>query len=292
MTHNTNFSVLMSAYKNDNAVDFRGAVESISIKQTIKPNEIMIVIDGPVPESLSKTIRNLETKIPNIKTHWLSENKGLGNAMNTGMDLCSNELIARMDADDISAPDRFEKQVAYMSEHPEIAVLGGQISEFIGSEDNIVGYRNVPLDPKECRKYYQDRDPLNHMTVMLRKSAVLDAGNYLPWHLDEDTYLWGRILKKGYEIANLPDILVNVRVGDAMYARRGGWKYFKSDTGILKWKLDNGLTSKSRFLYNYLVRFTVQVLMPNSLRAWFFKRMLRNKAENILFEWDEKTART
>lgn len=271
------FSVLMSAYRNDKASDFKDSVESISVKQTLTPNEVLIVIDGPIPDDLSKTIRNLEIENPYIKTHWLPENKGLGNAMNIGINLCTNELIARMDADDIAMPDRFEKQVAYMMEHPEIAVLGGQISEFIGSEDNIVGYRNVPLTPNECRKYYQDRDPLNHMTVMLRKSAVLDAGNYLPWHLDEDTYLWGRILKKGYEIANLPDVLVNVRVGDAMYARRGGWKYFKSDTGILKWKLDNGLTSKSRFLYNYLVRFTVQVLMPNNVRAWFFKKMLRNR---------------
>lgn len=270
-------SVLLSAYKNDRAVDFRKAVESISVKQTIPPDEVMIVIDGSVPEELSSTIYNLQNEIPYIRTHWLPENKGLGNAMNIGVNLCSHELIARMDADDISMSDRFEKQISFMAEHPEIAVLGGQISEFIGSEENIVCYRNVPLKPEECRKYYEDRDPLNHMTVMLRKAVVLDAGNYLPWHLDEDTYLWGRILSKGYEIANLPDVLVNVRVGDAMYARRGGWKYFKSDTGILKWKLENGLTSKSRFLYNYLVRFTVQVLMPNKVRAWFFKRMLRKR---------------
>lgn len=270
------FSVLISAYKNDNANDFRKAVESVSIRQTLPPNEIVIVIDGPVPDELRETIKNLGSEIPYIRTQWLPENGGLGNAMNTGVNLCSNELIARMDADDISMADRFEKQVSYMISHPDIAVLGGQISEFVGEEDNIVGYRNVPLDPQECRKYYEDRDPLNHMTVMLRKSAVIDVGNYQHWHLDEDTYLWGRILKKGYKIANLPDIIVNVRVGDAMYGRRGGWKYFKSDTGILKWKLDNGMTSKSRFLYNYLVRFTVQVLMPNSVRAWFFKKMLRN----------------
>ncbi len=267
----------MSVYKNDKVADFRVAVESVSLKQTLHPNEIIIVIDGPISEELSGTIKNLEREIPYIRTHWLPKNGGLGNAMNIGVNLCKYDLIARMDADDISTPDRFEKQISYMAAHPEIAVLGGQISEFIGNEDNIVGYRNVPLDPDECRKYYQDRDPLNHMTVMFRKSAVLDAGNYQTWHLDEDTYLWGRLLKKGYKIANLPDVLVNVRVGDALYARRGGWKYFKSDTGILNWKLDNGLTSKSRFLYNYLVRFAVQVLMPNKVRAWFFKKMLRNR---------------
>lgn len=115
------------------------------------------------------------------------------------------------------------------------------------------------------------------MTVMFRKSAVLSVGNYQPWHLDEDTYLWGRLLKNGYNLANLPDVLVNVRVGSQMYARRGGWKYFKSDTKILRWKLDNGLTSKSRYLYNYLVRFGVQVMMPNSIRGWIFKKLLRTK---------------
>ena len=271
------FTVLMSAYKNDNAEDLKKAVESVSINQKLYPDEIVIIIDGPVPEKLSETINNLKTRIPIIRTHRLNKNTGLGNALNIGINLCSHELIARMDADDISLPDRFKKQISFMDAHPDIAVVGGQISEFIGNEDNIVGYRNVPLNPQDCRKYYQDRDPLNHMTVMMRKSAILDAGNYLPWHLDEDTYLWGRLLKKGYEIANLPDVLVNVRVGDAMYARRGGWKYFKSDTGILKWKLENGLTSKSRFLYNYIVRFTVQVLMPNNIRAWFFKKMLRKK---------------
>lgn len=275
MTNNS-FSVLMSVYKNDNPVHFRIAVESVTINQTLPPNEVVIVVDGPVPDELTSTIKTLENEIPYIKVHWLSHNEGLGNALRIGVTHCSHELIARMDADDISSPDRFEKQLSYMIEHPEISVLGGQISEFIEKEDNIVGYRNVPLNPEVCRKYYQDRDPLNHMTVMFRKSAVLDVGNYQPWHLDEDTYLWGRILKKGYEIANLPDVLVNVRVGDAMYARRGGWKYFKSDTGILKWKLENGLTSKSRFLYNYLIRFIVQVLMPNSVRAWFFKKILRN----------------
>lgn len=117
------------------------------------------------------------------------------------------------------------------------------------------------------------------MTVMFRKSAVLDAGNYQPWHLDEDTYLWGRLLKKGYQIANLPDVLVNVRVGRDMYARRGGWKYFISDSKILKWKLDNGLTTYGRYWYNYLIRFTVQVIMPNSVRGWFFRTILREKED-------------
>lgn len=267
----------MSVYRNDNPKDFIKTIESIFVEQKLRPNEVVIVVDGLVPDSLEKTIKNIAAENPIIKILWQKENKGLGTALNIGMKACSNELVARMDADDISAPDRFEKQIAYMEANPEIAVCGGQISEFIDYPENIVAYRKVPLDSIDCLNYFKDRDPMNHVTVMLRKSAVMDVGNYLPWHLDEDTYLWGRLLKKGYKIANLPDILVNVRVGKEMYARRGGWKYFKSDSKILKWKLDNGFLSNSRFFYNYMARFGVQVLMPNSLRAWIFKKLLRSK---------------
>ena len=269
------FSVLMSIYRNNNPEELKIAIESIYQNQTLKPDEIIAVIDGPIPDSVKQMIENLKSSIPVLKTIPLKENVGLGQALNIGMQNVSHELVARMDTDDIANKDRFMKQIGFMSSHPEIAVSGGQISEFIDSPDNIVGYRKVPLEPIECKKYFQDRDPLNHMTVMLRKSVVMKVGNYLPWHLDEDTYLWGRILKEGFQIANLPDILVNVRVGEDMYARRGGWKYFKSDVRILKWKLDNGLTGPGRYFYNYLVRFTVQVCMPNKLRGWVFNNLLR-----------------
>lgn len=272
-----NLSVLMSVYRNDKPEDFIKAVRSISVEQTVMPSEIVIVVDGPVPDLLKKAILEVENTIAGIKILWQNENKGLGIALAIGMNAVSNELVARMDADDISLSDRFEKQVMFMNSHPDIAVCGGQISEFIDSPENIVAYRKVPFQPEDCRKYYSDRDPLNHMTVMFRKDAILSVGNYQPWHLDEDSYLWGRLLKHGFKIANLPDILVNVRVGKEMYKRRGGLKYFKSDTKILKWKLDNDLISRGRYIYNYIIRFGVQVLMPNSLRGWIFKNLLRSK---------------
>lgn len=272
-----NFSVLMSVYRNDKPEFVRRAIESVTTEQTRKPSEIILMIDGPISDALKEVIIDVSERDSIIKPIWNTVNQGLGKVLQEGLLLCSNELVARMDSDDVALPDRFHKQVEFLEANPDISIVGGQISEFIDSVDNIVGYRNVPLDPIECKHYYQDRDPLNHMAVMFRKSAIIDVGNYQPWHLDEDTYLWGRLLKKGYKIANLPDILVNVRVGRDMYARRGGWRYFKSDTKILKWKLDNGLTSRIRYLYNYMVRFTVQVVMPNCVRGWFFKTLLRKK---------------
>ena len=271
------FSVLMSVYRNDNADDFRTAVESVTIKQTLKPDEVVLVVDGPVPEQLKGTIIDLQKEIPIIRPIWLEKNGGLGNALNIGLKECSHEIVARMDADDIAVADRFEKQIRYMESHPEVAASGGLIAEFINDPSNVVGYRKVPAEVSECRDYYQDRDPLNHMTVMLRKSAVMRVGNYLPWHLNEDSYLWGRLLKDGYEIGNIPEVLVFARVGEQMYARRGGWKYFKSDVAILKWKRENDLSSRRRYLKNYLVRFIVQVCIPNQLRGWVFRNLLRSR---------------
>ena len=270
------FSVLMSVYRNDKRQFVEETIKSIWDNQTLKPDEIVLVVDGPIPEDLATYIQQLSAN-NNIKVYWQKENQGLGKTMANGVLKCSNELIARMDSDDIASSDRFEKQINYLKGNPDISIVGGQISEFIDTPENIVGYRRVPLSPDECRAYYRDRDPLNHVTVMFRKSDILAAGNYQHWHLDEDTFLWGRVLKSGFKIANLPDVLVNVRSGKDMYARRGGWKYFRSDTAILKWKLDNGFLSHSRFFYNYMARFGVQVLMPNSLRAWIFKKLLRSK---------------
>lgn len=270
------FSVLISVYRNDKPEFVRRAIESVTTEQTVKPSEVILMIDGPVPDKLRITIEELALNNPVIKPQWQAVNRGLGKVLEEGLLLCSHELVARMDADDIALPERFEKQLCYMELNPDVAVVGGQISEFINSPENVVAYRKVPLTPDECRKYFRDRDPVNHMTVMFRKSAVLDVGNYQSWHLDEDTFLWGRLLEKNYKIANIPDILVNVRVGKEMYARRGGWKYFKSDAGILTWKLKHGLTGYTRFAYNYAIRFIVQVLMPNTLRAWIFQKFLRN----------------
>lgn len=271
------FSVLMSVYHKDKPDDVLMSVESVTVKQSLKPDEVVLMIDGPIPMELKGMIMRLTSEISSLTAYFLEENGGLGNALNIGMTKVSNDLVARMDADDISLPDRFEKQIEFMRSNPDIAVCGGQISEFIDSPNNIVAYRKVPLSAEDCRLYFRNRDPLNHMTVMFRKDAVLSVGSYQPWHLDEDTYLWGRLLKKGYKLANLPDILVNVRVGSQMYARRGGWGYFKSDSRVLKWKLDNGLISKMRFIYNYIARFGVQVMIPNFLRAWVFKKLLRTK---------------
>lgn len=274
MTNNS-FTVLMSVYKNDNPVHFRIAVESVTINQTLPPNEVVIVVDGPVPDELASTIKTLENEIPYIKVHWLSHNGGLGNALRIGVEIASNEIIARMDSDDVSTPYRFEKQIRYMTEHPECDVLGGQITEFVDDETNIVGKRLVPCSHKEIFTWLKGRCPFNHVSVTMLRSRVLEIGNYQDWHFNEDYYLWIRMAEAGFKFANLPDTLVNVRVGKDMYARRGGWKYFKSEKGLQDYMLRKSMISVPRYLYNVAGRFAIQVAMPNNVRGFVFQKLFR-----------------
>lgn len=155
-----NFSVLMSVYKNDNPDFFRTAVESVLVNQTVKPNELVLVVDGPVPESLKQMILNVQQECNEVKIIWLDKNGGLGNALKIGLSECSNEVVARMDSDDIASATRFQQQLEYIDNNPAIDIVGGQITEFIDSPDNIVGRREVPYDCASLKEYTKRRCPL------------------------------------------------------------------------------------------------------------------------------------
>lgn len=271
------FSVLMSVYRNDKPKDLRLAVESISEWQTIAPDEVLIVVDGPVPESLHREIVELSNRIKYIKVLWQAENKGLGTALRIGVENAANEIIARMDSDDVAMPDRFEKQLSKMCDEPDLSMVGGFITEFIGNPENVVGRRIVPSLDSEIRKYMKSRCPFNHVTVMFKKSEVIKVGNYQDWFWNEDYYLWIRMMMNGCRFANIPESLVNVRVGKDMYARRGGMKYFKSEAAIQQFMYNHKQIVFPRYIFNLTVRYIVQVLMPNNLRAFVFQKLFRSK---------------
>lgn len=270
------FSVVTSVYRNDKPAFVAHALKSITTAQSVRPDEVVLIVDGPVPDKLKELIVDKAKTEANLyNVIWLPENKGLGNALRVGVENAKYDIVARMDSDDVSAPDRFEKQIAYFETHPDCDVLGGQMSEFIGIEDNIVGNRYVPCDNQDIRQYLKARCPLNHVTVMMRKEAVLKVGNYQDWHYNEDYYLWIRMAEAGYHFANLPETLVNVRVGKEMYARRGGWRYFKSEKGLQDHMLRHKMISLPRYCYNVLGRFIIQVAMPNKLRGFIFQKLFR-----------------
>lgn len=270
------FSVCMSVYQNDKPEFVSTSFDSMLVTQSVKPEEIVLVQDGPIPEELSAMLSDYEEKYAKImRVIRLEKNRGLGNALKLGVENAKYEFVARMDSDDICLSDRFEKQLSFLTEHSEVDIVGGQMTEFIDTPDHIVGRREVPLTNEEIYEYMKSRCALNHVTVMFRKEAVLKAGNYQDWFWNEDYYLWVRMMKNGCKFANIPDVVVNVRSGVDQYARRGGKKYFDSEIGIKKLMLDEGMITKTQYAINYVERFVVQRLLPNSVRGWVFRTFAR-----------------
>ena len=271
------FSVAMSVYKSDDPVFFDRALNSITEMQTIMPNEIVLIVDGPVSDELNKVIDKYEKCYEIFKTIRLEKNGGLGNALRIAVENASYELIARMDSDDVSLPGRFEEQLQYFAMHSDVDIVGGDITEFIGDESNIVGKRVVPTSNSEIREYMKIRCAMNHVSVMYRKSSVQNAGSYQDWFWNEDYYLWIRMWLKGAYFANTGTVLVNVRVGEEMYQRRGGDKYFESEKGLQDYMLKHEMISRFVYIKNLGKRLIVQKLMPNKLRGWIFRTFARKK---------------
>lgn len=270
------FSVIISVYKNDKPEFVRMALDSMLISQTVKPTEIVLVQDGSVPDGIVDLLAEYETKyVDMINIIRLKQNKGLGNALQLGVQNAHYDLVARMDSDDICLSDRFERQLRYMESHPEVDIVGGQMTEFVDSPDNIVGARVVPLGNEAIRAYMKSRCAFNHMTVMFRKEAVQRAGNYQDWFWNEDYYLWIRMMIANCKFANVPEVLVNARSGADQYARRGGKKYYESEKDIKKFMLVNNIISRSEYIINVFERYIIQILMPNNVRGWVLRTFAR-----------------
>lgn len=269
------FTVCMAVYRNDKPDYFLTALHSI-YKQTVCPTEIILVVDGPVPTILNESINTLIAEIPILKIIRLKENKGHAFARQTGLDAATNNLVAMMDSDDISVYERFEKQLKAFEEHPDVSVVGGIINEFIRNPENIVGKRQVPEYDDHIKSYMKSRCPMNMTTVMLRKDNIMKVGGFQDWYCEEDYYLWIRLALSGYKFYNIQENLVNVRVGDKMYQRRGGIRYFKSEIRLQKYMWKNKIINFPKFIYNILLRLIFQILMPNKLRGWAFHNFARS----------------
>lgn len=267
------FSVSMCVYGGDHPQWFQTAVDSIC-NQTVKPDEIVLVVDGPVPKELDAVICRFERE-PIFQVIRLEKNMGHGEARRISLNACKHSLVALMDADDISDPNRFEKQIKMFDEDPELTIVGGNITEFVDTPDNLVGMRAVFETDPEIKQDMKKRCPMNQMTVMFRKDKVEAVGGYVDWYCDEDYYLWLRLMLGGGKFANIPEPLVNVRVGKEMYQRRGGMKYFQSEAKLQKWMLKKKVIGFGTYAVNVTKRLIVQVLLPNSLRSWVFQKFAR-----------------
>lgn len=268
------FSVLISVYKKEKAEYLKQALQSV-VNQTLKPTEIVIVKDGPLTKELDDCIEDFQRQHSKLfKILTFKKNRGLGLALGDGVKACKYEYIARMDSDDISKLDRFEKQFNYLQEHPEIALLGTWITEFSKDENNPDTVTKLPCTHQDILKFAKKRNPFRHMTMVLKKEAVIEAGNYRDFLWFEDYDLWVRMLQKGYIVANIPEYLVNVRADEKMFARRGGYRYLKQDYRFQKFLLNSKFIICKQFIRNIFYRIIVRI-MPNKLRIIFYKKVLR-----------------
>ena len=267
------FSVLMSLYLKEKPEYLNEALKSV-INQTVKPNEIVIVYDGPITTELKSVVEQYVSNNPGlIKIIDNPENKGLGLALADGVPQCTYELIARMDTDDICRKDRFEKQLEEFVKDPRLDICGSHILEFEEKEENIVARRRVPLVDKDIKEYQKRRDGFNHMSVMFKKKSVLAAGNYQSCLLMEDTLLWANMFMNGAKGKNIDDYLVYVRIGKDMYERRGGFDYYKKYKAGRKKVYETGYISWVDYKITLIVQFIVAAI-PNRVRGFVFKNLL------------------
>ena len=269
-----NYSVLMSVYYKENSEYLKQAIESIQA-QTFPTDDFVLVCDGPLNQELDSVIKKKQQEMKNIlNVVRLKKNAGLGNALNKGIQQCKNELVARMDSDDISYPDRCEKQLTVFNTYPEISVCSGIVEEF-ATNPKVVESRRVPPETHaEIREFAKVRNPFNHPCVMYKKTDVEAVGSYKDFYLLEDYYLWLRMLMAGYQGYNLQEPLLHMRAGTDMYIRRGGLKYAKTQEKLFRFMKNNGFISKGQYIKNCVIR-GESSLAPNWLRKFVFEKVLR-----------------
>ena len=268
------YSVLMSVYFKEKPTYLSTALTSM-IKQTSQPEQIVLVEDGPLPKELNNVIESFNTRYPNLFTVVaLPQNEGLGNALAKGMLLCRNEIVARMDSDDYAFPDRMAKELDALTQH-DLDFVGSQIVEFMGNPRTPIAQSTLPLSQRDIEAYSKRRNPFRHPSMVFRKSAVLEVGNYRADYLYfEDWDLFNRMIAAGYRTANVNEPLVAMRVSQNFYARRGGIRYIRHIWKFNVAQLKSGYFTFPQFIETTIPRIIV-CCMPNSLRSFVYTKLLR-----------------
>lgn len=264
------YSVLMSLYRKEHPDYLRQALDSM-INQTVKPDEIILVEDGPLNNELYTVLEEYKTHLHIVKNET---NLGLGLALNEGLKHCKNDLIARMDTDDISKPDRCEKQLRRFEEKPELSIVGAHIDEFNRDPANVVSRRKVPTTYQAIYEFAKRRSAFNHPVVMYRKSAVLAEGGYADLKRNQDVDLFGRMLFHGHQAENIDEALLWFRTSDELVARRKSWENTKSYIKTIRKFRKMGYSS----YVDYIIVSVAQIglfILPARAQNWFYKVFLR-----------------
>lgn len=268
-------SVLMSVYYKENPDHFQLSLNSILSEQSQKPDEFVLVCDGPLNESLERVINEYESKFDNIMhVYRLETNQGLGKALKYGLDKCHNSIIIRADSDDISIRERIATQVSYLTHNPEISVLSSYIDEFDYDWNSPIHIKEVPLSHDEIYNMAKLRNPINHMAVAFRKEDIERIGSYRHIPYIEDYELWVRAMVNGLKMANLDTVLVHARVGNGMIERRGNKEYISSWKLLSNYMYENQMISYIEKIRN-MVSIYLFIYIPVPIRRWIYKHLLR-----------------
>jgi len=272
------FSLSICLYAKESHLHLAECFESV-LKQTVLPSELVVVKDGPLTSELDGVLERFQDRfqsLMDVNIISLPENVTSGPARAAGVEAAKFEWIAVMDSDDICKPDRFEKQLALLERCPELGLIGGQISEFADDPGVTEAIRAVPTGHDEIVDFTKTRCPFNQMTVLFSRAAALEAGNYRYFLWFEDYDLWTRMIKNGTMCANLPDVLVDARIGSGMYGRRRGLAYIRSEWRMQKQLLSLGFINGFGFLRNVILRIPVR-LLPGGLLAVVYNCFTRKR---------------
>ena len=275
------YSVLMSLYIKEKPAYLTLALDSM-LAQTVAPDEIVVVKDGPLTDELEAILSDYAARYPALFNIVPSEvNIGLGRALNLGLEHCRNELVARMDTDDIAKPDRCEKQLRAFEENPELSLYGSAVDEFHTTPNEVVSRRVVPTEHKDIYHFAKRRSAFNHPTVMYKNSAVLGVGGYGDLRRNQDVDLFGRMLFSGCIAGNAAESLLFFRSNNDLAKRRRSWENTKSYIGTIKKFRKMGYASFSDYAIVAIAQ-TGMFLLPVKLQHWVYKKFLRKSRDEVV----------
>ena len=275
-----NYSVLMSVYRSEKPGILRESIQSI-YDQTVPTDDFVLICDGLLTKRLDEVIAEMQKKFgKRMRVIRHDENHGLGYCLRTGIPECKNDLIARMDSDDISRKDRCEKELEVFEKHPDISAVGGLVGDFKVTTEKLDSIRKVPETNEEIIKFVKWRSPMNHPSVMFRKKDVLAVGNYPEVRNCQDWYLWTTLLMNGYKLYNVQEILVYMREDNTTFKRRSGWRYFKIQKNLYNKMRKAKFISVPQYTIVVSVRFC-SAMAPNGVRQALFKKFMREKVKTM-----------
>ena len=268
-----NFSVLISIYHKENPAWFREALDSV-FAQTILPNEIVLVEDGPLTSELYAVIDEYSARYPVFKIVKNETNLGLGLALRKGATECSNEIIARMDTDDIIPAERFEKELEVINKGYDVVSCWSLLFE--GTLDNVIAVKKRPSEHDDLVKIAHKRSPICHAGAMIRKTALMKAGNYEDCHYYEDYQLWVRMILSGAKFYSIPEVLYYIRTYQDLVARKGGWSYVKHELEVFRSFKELGFYTNWDYIRNSAIRISVR-MTPQCIRGALLKRVWNHR---------------